>query len=34
MNVGLDQETMELDKVAAMVQDIKGSHDYYGAGAK
>jgi hypothetical protein len=27
MNVGLDQETTELDKLAALVQEIKGHHD-------
>jgi hypothetical protein len=34
VNVGLDQETMELEKLATLVQDIKGHHDYYGAGAR
>lgn len=33
VNVGLDQETMELEKLATLVQDIKGHHDYYGAAA-
>jgi hypothetical protein len=34
MNVGLDQETMELDNLAALVQEIKGHHDYCGTGAR
>jgi hypothetical protein len=34
VNVGLDQETMEIEKLATLVQDIKGHHDYYGAGAR
>ena len=33
VNVGLDQETMEIEKLATLVQDIKGHHDYCGAGA-
>jgi len=31
VNIGLDQETMEIEKLAALVQAIKGHHDYYGA---
>jgi hypothetical protein len=34
VNVGLNQETMEIDKLATLVQDIKGHHDYCGAGAR
>jgi hypothetical protein len=34
VNVGLDHETMEIEKLAALVQDIKGHHDYCGAGAR
>ena len=34
VNVGLDQKTMEIEKLATLVQDIKGHHDYYGAGAR
>ena len=34
VNVGLDQETMEIEKLATLVQDIKGHHDYCGAGAR
>ena len=34
VNVGVDQETMEIEKLATLVQDIKGHHDYYGAGAR
>ena len=34
MNVGFDQETMEIDKLATLVQDIKGHHDYCGSGAR
>jgi hypothetical protein len=33
MNVGLDQETMEIEKLATLVQDIRGHHDYHGASA-
>jgi hypothetical protein len=33
-NVGLDQETTEIEKLATLVQDIKGHHDYCGAGAR
>lgn len=37
VNIGLDQETMDLEtmdleKPAAMVHEIKGYHDYCGAG--
>jgi hypothetical protein len=32
-NVGLDKETTELEELAALVQDIKGHHDHYAAGA-
>ena len=32
VNVGIDQETMEIEKLATLVQDIKGHHDYCGAG--
>ena len=34
VNIGLDQETMDLEKLATMVQEIKGHHDYYGVGIK
>jgi len=34
VNVGLDLETMEIEKLATLVQDIKGHHDYCGAGAR
>lgn len=34
VNVGLDQESMEIEKLATLVQDIKGHHDYYGAGTR
>jgi len=34
VNVGIDQETMEIEKLATLVQDIKGHHDYCGAGAR
>ena len=34
VNVGLDQETMEIEKLATLVQDIKGHHDYCGSGAR
>ena len=34
VNVGLDQETMKIEKLATLVQDIKGHHDYCGAGAR
>ena len=34
VNVGIDQETMEIEKLATLVQDIKGHHDYYSAGAR
>ncbi len=34
VNVGLDQETTEIEKLATLVQDIKGHHDYYGIGAR
>jgi hypothetical protein len=33
VNVGLDHETMELERLVSLVQDIKGHHDYHGAGA-
>jgi len=33
VNVGLNQETMDIEKLATLVQDIKGHHDYCGAGA-
>jgi hypothetical protein len=33
VNVGIDQETMEIEKLATLVQDIRGHHDYHGAGA-
>jgi hypothetical protein len=29
VNVGLGQETMGIEKLATLVQDIKGHHDYY-----
>ena len=31
VNVGLDQERMEIEKLATLVQDIKGHHDYLAA---
>ena len=34
VNVGLDQETIEIEKLATLVHDIKGHHDYCGAGAR
>jgi hypothetical protein len=34
VNVGLGQEAMELEKLATLVQDIKGHHDYYEASAR
>jgi len=34
VNVGLGQETTEIEKLATLVQDIKGHHDYYSAGAR
>ena len=34
VNIGLNQETMEIEKLATLVQDIKGHHDYYGAGVR
>jgi hypothetical protein len=34
VNVGLDQETAEIENLASLVQDIKGHHDYCGAGAR
>jgi hypothetical protein len=34
VNVGLNQETIELEKLATLVQEIKGHHDYYGAGVR
>lgn len=34
VNVGLNQETMQIEQLAALVQDIKGHHDYYGAGTR
>ena len=34
VNVGLDQETTEIEKLATLVQDIKGHHDYCGSGAR
>ena len=34
VNVGVDQETMEIEKLATLVQDIKGHHDYCGSGAR
>ena len=34
VNVGLDQETSEIEKLATLVQDIKGHHDYVGACAE
>jgi hypothetical protein len=34
VNVGLDQQTMEIEKLATLVQDIKGHHDYCGSGAR
>jgi hypothetical protein len=34
VNIGLDQETMEIEKLATLVQDIKGHHDYCGACGK
>ena len=30
VNVGLGQETLEIEKLATLVQDIKGHHDYVG----
>jgi hypothetical protein len=33
VNVGLNPETMEIEKLAQLVQDIKGRHDYHVAGA-
>ena len=34
VNVGLNQETLELAKLATLVQEIKGHHDYYAAGVR
>jgi hypothetical protein len=34
VNIGLDHETLELEQLATLVQDIKGHHDYYGAAAR
>ena len=33
VNFGLDQETTDIDKLAALVHDIRGHHDYHAAGA-
>ncbi len=32
VNVGINRNTMELEKLAALVEDIKGHHDYCAAG--
>ena len=34
VNIGLNQETMDMEKLATLVQDIKGHHDYCATGAK
>jgi len=34
VNVGLDQDAMEIEKLATLVQHIKGYHDYYRAGVR
>jgi len=34
VNVGLDQDAMEIEKLATLVEHIKGHHDYYKAGAR
>ena len=34
VNVGLNQETMEIEKLATLVQEIKGHHYYCGAGVR
>jgi hypothetical protein len=34
VNVGFDHETTEIEKLATLVQDIKGHHDYCGSGAR
>jgi len=34
VNVGLDQDAMEIEKLATLVERIKGYHDYYRAGAR
>ncbi len=34
LNVGVDQQSEEIDKLATLVQDVKGHHDYHGAGAR
>jgi hypothetical protein len=34
VNIGLDRDTLEMEKLATLVQDIKGHHDYCGAGAR
>ena len=34
VNVGLNQETLDLTKLATLVQEIKGYHDYYAAAAR
>ena len=31
VNIGFDQETMDIEQLASLVRDIKGHHDYYGA---
>jgi hypothetical protein len=33
VNVGLNQETTDIEVLAALVYDIRGHHDYHGAGA-
>ncbi len=30
VNVGIDQESVEVEKLTSLVQDIKGYHDYLG----
>jgi len=34
VNVGLDQRSTELEKLATLVQDIKGHHDFCGSGTR
>src|SRR5688572_6977358 len=33
VNVGLNHDAPEIERLLSLVQDIKGHHDYYGAGA-
>jgi hypothetical protein len=34
VNIGFDQETTDIEQLASLVQNIKGHHDYYGAGIR